>query len=534
MCGILAMFTHHHAGNDKFRRIVYNGMSAIQHRGQDGYGLIILGGSKNSTIIKKAGLLPEYGDAFKDVELDTVVLGHMRYSTNTVSEKDSCSAAAVVNSIQPIEINKSCDMYLAHNGNLPNLHRNIKRLGLESYYPSGASDTFIFKAIWDKMLGEGEQEASICINLRLVVQYIQQIVKSVGGAYSCVLTYSEASDEVSTPSSGTSTSNLFSSLESDSSSITRSDSSSSSDDVGRRDYYLFGFRDRFGYKPLSIGYMAGNYCFISESVQLKDGCRLIRDVAPGEIWMIKNNEEPVMLAASSNVVSTAKPFVCSMESIYFMKCDSIIFGGATSVHNFRRRIGMELARADIASSKKSISASAVVAYVPESAKSMADGYAAVIGKTASDGLIVKIENIRSFIENSDDSRIGKIKRKFAFNIDDIRKLKELVLIDDSIVRGNTMRYLIQILYEINGDLRIHLRIGSPPLIKGCNFGIDLYDDELIASKVGVANLAEYFKVASIEFLNLKSLDELFSEFGMSNCKWCFGSFDANTASTLEW
>jgi amidophosphoribosyltransferase len=525
MCGIFACFTHHHAAKDKFRRIVYNAMSNIQHRGQDGYGIIVLGHSSLPTIIKRDGLLPEYSDAFQSLELDTLFLGHMRYSTNTITEKDGSTRS---NSIQPIEINKSRKMYLAHNGNLPNLARNIKRLGLESYYQNGTSDTFLFKAIWDKMQAEQDQEATNEINLQILVQYMLKVVKSVGGAFSCVLSYSEESDEVATPCSDTNISNLFSSFESSASSIDRSEYGVN------QDYYLFGFRDRFGYKPLSIGYMAGNYCFISETVQLKDGYKFVRDVAPGEIWMIKNNQEPTMLDAYYIVESTPKPFVCSMESIYFMKLNSLIFGGTTSVHNFRRRIGMELARADLTASSTAISSSTVITFVPESSKSIADGYASVMGKTASDGLIVKIENIRSFIENSNDSRIGKIKRKFAFNIDDIKKLKEIVLIDDSVVRGNTMRYLIQILYEINCDLRIHLRIGSPPLVKGCNFGIDLYDNELIASKIGVSNLAQYFHVASIEFLNLKKLNEIFAEFGMNNCKWCFGSGDANTTSTLEW
>ena len=531
MCGIFAIFTEGNIKLDKFKRLIYNGMMNIQHRGQDGYGMIILGDkSGKPNIIKRPGLLPSYEYAFETVGLERLFLGHMRYSTNTITEKDGSSAT---NSIQPIELNRSRQMYLAHNGNLPNLARNIKRLGLESYYTVGTSDTFLFKAIWDKMLDERNQEISSDIFFDSVIEYIQLVVKSVGGAFSCVLTYSEEVDELESPDSGTTTtSGVFSSFDS---SLSHSSSSSSECESSvNRDYYLVGFRDRFGYKPLSIGYIAGNYCFISESVQLKDGCRLIRDVSPGEIWMIKNNREPVLLAKYYNDASATKPFVCSMESIYFMKGDSIVFGGATNVHNFRRRIGMELARADIASSCMKILPSAVIAYVPESSKSMADGYAAMMGKTASDGLIVKIQNIRSFIENSDESRIGKLKRKFAFNIDGIKKLKEMVLIDDSVVRGNTMRYLIQILYEINSDLRIHLRIGSPPLVKGCNFGIDLYDDELIASKIGHSNLAEYFKVASIEFLNLKKLNELFAEFGMNNCKWCFGEQDANTASTMEW
>jgi glutamine phosphoribosylpyrophosphate amidotransferase len=525
MCGIFAIFTHRHANNDKFKRLVYNGMSNIQHRGQDGYGIIILDNDKSPSIIKCSGLLPDYNQLLTSMELQTIFLGHIRYSTNTIAEKDNISAP---NSIQPILINDAYNMYLAHNGNIPNLESKIKRLNLQSYYKSGTSDTFLFKAVWDKMLDDIVQEEGSSINLDFVINYIRYVLKSVLGAYSCVLTFSEeACNTIRTPhfiisDSGTDTEeSMFSSFESE---ISTSSTSSETSTHPTRNNYLIGFRDRLGYKPLSIGYMADNYCFISESVQLKDGYKIIRDVSPGEIWVIKNNEEPILLEAP--VINT-KPFICSMESIYFMKTNSAIFGGATTVQNIRRRIGMELAKAD-----KGISQSAVITFVPESAKSMADGYASYMGKTANSSLIVKIENIRSFIENSDDSRIGKLKRKFAFNIDDIRKLEEIILIDDSVVRGNTMKYLIQILYEINSDLRIHLRIGSPALVKGCHFGIDLYDDELIASKT--SNLASYFQVASIEFLNLKTLSLIFAEHGMTNCQWCFGIADDNTRKTLDW
>ena len=535
MCGIFACFTIYNSSSisEKFRRQIYNALASIQHRGQDGYGIILDGnsydtnGKSETRIIKRTGLLPEYDEFMKSVVLDTIILGHMRYSTNTVSEKN-CDSSSSFQSIQPLEICSKFGIYLAHNGNLPNLARNIKHLGLESFFEGlQTSDTFLFKAIWDKMSGASE------ISWFFVIEYIKAVIKSVVGAYACVMTFRDERESagITTPDSATS-SEMFSSLESWNETSDSSISENTDIEIpSNYNHYLFGFRDRMGYKPLSIGYLAGNFCFISESVQLGTSGKLVCDVAPGEIWMIKNNEAPIRLAnmKDDGVIVASRPFVCSMESIYFMRSESVVFGGTSSIHNFRRRIGMELGKAE-----KAISKNAVIAFVPESARSMAEGFAEALGKTVCSGLIVKIENVRSFIENNDESRIGKLKRKFAFNIEDIKKIRELVLIDDSVVRGNTMRYLIQILYEINCDLRIHLRIGSPPLVKGCNFGIDLYDDELIASKIGIHNLASYFNVASIEFLNLKTLDELYAEFGMSNCKWCFGQQDANTASTMEW
>ena len=150
--------------------------------------------------------------------------------------------------------------------------------------------------------------------------------------------------------------------------------------------------------------------------------------------------------------------------------------------------------------------------------------------------ILKIENIRSFIENSTDSRIGKIKRKFAFNIDDIKGLESIILVDDSIVRGNTMKYIIQILKEINPLIKIHVRIGSPALIRGCHFGIDLYDDELIVPQVVKMGLTleEYFGIESVIFLDRERLNAIFQDYGMGNCGWCFGIDDAINKSVYEW
>ena len=221
-----------------------------------------------------------------------------------------------------------------------------------------------------------------------------------------------------------------------------------------------------------------------------------------------------------------------------MKKDSLIFNGVISVSEFRELIGIELAKQDLEMGMN-ICIDNNVLYIPESSYSIACGYSSVLSKkiNCSDNgvrkdLIFKIENIRSFIESTHDARIGKLKRKFAFNIEDIKTLREIVLIDDSIVRGNSMKFIVDTLYSINPDLIIHIRIGCPTLVKGCNFGIDLYDDELIALQVD--NLAEYFKVASIRFLELDRLQNIFAKFGITNCGMCFGNMNNNNMKTLEW
>ena len=106
------------------------------------------------------------------------------------------------------------------------------------------------------------------------------------------------------------------------------------------------------------------------------------------------------------------------------------------------------------------------------------------------------------------------------------------MIDDTIVRGNSMRYVIGELYKRNPALKIHVRIGSPQLVKGCSFGIDLYDDELIATKE--ENLANWLGVVSVEFLDISTLDGIFTKYNMMNCKYCFGVSNKYNRKTLEW
>ena len=109
-----------------------------------------------------------------------------------------------------------------------------------------------------------------------------------------------------------------------------------------------------------------------------------------------------------------------------------------------------------------------------------------------------------------------------------------------------MKFIVDTLYSINKNLKIHIRIGCPKLIMGCNFGIDLYDDELLARKIDDRNigksrksrksdnLAEYFGVESIMFLEFERLQKIFNSYGIINCSMCFGNIHENNKKTLEW
>lgn len=499
-------------------KIIYDALKHIQHRGQDSYGYVTMTENANCCVdvklIKHFGLLSEYEQFYCDNNIQ-LFLGHMRYSTNTGLENSLNK-----NNIQPIEISQNNYIYLAHNGNLPNLKQNMLKLGLK--YREGMSDTHLFKLLWEKMYNEICPNNIINVNKQLVIDYIKYIINNIPGAYSCVITYYQKS---------------------------------TGNNSREGNYFLFGFKDRFGYKPLSICKINSNdgntnYCFVSETVQIletnimnnNNSQNFISDVKPGEICCIEDSRKPEIIYSMDN--GNGNVFLCALEPIYFMKNDNLLFNGIVNVADFRKQIGIELAKQDLemlaTQNNKTIYVpddykllqKRDILYIPESSFSISLGYSDFLSSKVRQDLIFKIENIRSFIESTHEARIGKIKRKFSFNIEDIKKLTEITLIDDSIVRGNSMKFIVDTLYSINKNLKIHIRIGCPKLVKECNFGIDLYDDELISKKM--INLVEYFHVESIMFLEIKRLQNIFNSYGIINCGMCFGNIHENNKTTLEW
>jgi len=558
-CGLIGTFINNPISNED----LWYTLAKIQHRGQDSYGFVSIHPSNDNNdnennfevkMKKEKGLLPDMDSLELNVDGGVLFLGHMRYSTNTTVEnvEDSLSEC----NIQPVEISKEYGIYIAHNGNLPNLKDNMRRLGLEQYYKNGMSDTYLFKIIWNIKFGERFKREGKTCKLDDILEYLKFIIFNIVGAYSCVMTFCEPA---------------VNSIAIDTNELSDiSDSSSDDANVNKNKnrYYLLGFRDRYGYKPLSIGKLESysenskrlsyNYCFFSESVQLQDNKYFIRDLAPGEIWYSEMNNEPRLLGRisdkdESKSIKNKMGYLCSLEAIYFMKQDTLLFNANTTVNNFRRRLGVELGKQDINKlacelnpehskensyiyeyDARQVLKKRIILYVPESAYGIALGFSDILEARICNDLIFKVKNIRSFIENTTEAREGKLKRKFAFNDKEIAALgnAEIVLIDDTIVRGNSMRYVIGELYKRNPALKIHIRIGSPRLIKGCSFGIDLYDDELIAIKE--IDLAKWLGIASVEFLDISKLNGIFAKYDMLNCTHCFGVSNKFNKKTLEW
>ena len=276
---------------------------------------------------------------------------------------------------------------------------------------------------------------------------------------------------------------------------------------------LLAMRDPYGFRPLCYGRRKdGAFVIASESCALEAaGASLIRDLDPGELLVFsagKTGSEPV----SYRNLCGRKPFPCIFEYIYFARPDSVIDG--RSVHEARIRAGRILAR------EYPVHAD-VVAGVPDSGLSAAMGYAAESGIPLGMALVKNKYVGRSFILPSQAQRTDAVRLKLS-PIRSVVEGKSLVLIDDSIVRGTTIRRIIAMLREA-GAGEIHLRISAPPFRHPCFYGVDIDSEKsLIAGRCREEEIAEMVGADSLGFLPLESLGE------MSGCSsFCSGCFDGN-------
>lgn len=256
---------------------------------------------------------------------------------------------------------------------------------------------------------------------------------------------------------------------------------------------LIGVRDQYGIRPLSIGKLGDNYVLSSETCGLDIvGASFVRDVGPGEIVTIDQDG-----LRSQTGLSPAKKSLCIFEFIYFARPDSYLCG--QSLYHVRKLMGMKLAEEGPVDGD-------MVIPVPDSGNSAAIGYAEKSGIPFGEGLIKNRYIGRTFIQPSQTIRQLGIRLKLN-PLKDAIAGKRLVVVDDSIVRGNTSKKIVQILKEA-GAKEVHMRISSPPIKCPCFYGIDTpSNQELIASTKSVEEIKEFLGLDSLVYLSLKGVIE---------------------------
>ena len=270
---------------------------------------------------------------------------------------------------------------------------------------------------------------------------------------------------------------------------------------------LIGVRDPYGLHPLCIGRLANDsgWVLASETCALEAlDAEFIRDVEPGEVVII--DKEGLRSIEPSH---WCKKKLCVFELVYFARPDSIVDG--VSVYDFRRRCGMMLAR------QRKIEADVVMA-VPDSGIPAAIGYAEASGIPYGEGLIKNKYMGRTFILPVQKMRDDAVRIKLATIKHNIEN-KRLIIIDDSIVRGTTLRRIVKHLRDA-GAKEIHVCAASPEVRYSCYFGIDTpHREKLIAVQKSPEEICEYLGADSLTYLSEESLREVCGK--DLYCKACF-------------
>lgn len=271
---------------------------------------------------------------------------------------------------------------------------------------------------------------------------------------------------------------------------------------------MFAMRDRFGFRPLSLGKLPnGGYIVASETCAFDlVGAEFVRDVEPGELLIFENNKEP-----KSIKVFEPTPKHCIFEYVYFARPDSKVFG--QSVYQTRKNMGKELALI------KPVEADIVIP-VPDGGVPAAIGYSQESGIPYEMGIMRNHYIGRTFIEPTQEMRDLKVKMKLSPMID-IIKGKRVVVVDDSIVRGTTSKRIVRMLKEA-GASEVHMRVSSPPTTDPCFYGVDTPDkDKLIAANMSQDDICKFIEADSLAYLDEASLLRSVNTQEENYCTACF-------------
>ena len=269
---------------------------------------------------------------------------------------------------------------------------------------------------------------------------------------------------------------------------------------------LYAARDRHGVRPLALGKLEHGWVVASETAALDIvGASYVREIEPGELLAIDEN------GPRSSRFAEPKPRFCTFEFVYLARPDSTLDG--RSVHAVRVEVGRRLAR------EAPVEADLVMP-TPDSGTPAAIGYAEQSGIPYAAGLVKNAYVGRTFIQPSQTLRQLGIRLKLN-PLRDVIKGKRLVVVDDSIVRGNTQRAVVRMLREA-GATEVHVRISSPPVKWPCFYGIDFATRaELIANGLGVDEIRNSLGADSLAYVSLEGLVESIGRPKNSLCRACF-------------
>lgn len=266
--------------------------------------------------------------------------------------------------------------------------------------------------------------------------------------------------------------------------------------------------DDHGVRPLMLGMVDGAYCVASETCAFTSiGAEYIRDIEPGELITLSDKG-----IEFDYYTDTRHPNMCSMEYIYFARADSEFRN--TSTYTIRKSLGRELAR------EMDVSADIVIG-VPDSSLAAAKGFSEASGIPQEQGLLKNRYVGRTFISKGQEARERAVRMKLS-PVRDVVEGKSVIVIDDSIVRGTTSRFIVKALKKA-GAREVHMGVSSPPLKNPCFYGIDVSTHaEIIASQKSTEEIRDEIGADSLTYLSVDGMHDVYYSYGSKGqCDACF-------------
>jgi amidophosphoribosyltransferase len=457
MCGVIGI-----CGNTDIFRDLYQGLLAIQHRGQDSAGIITYDGRFHT---KKGNGLVQDIFTVENVQRLTgnIGIGHTRYPTIGGGRGEDA---------QPFQVNAPFGIIMAHNGNVIN-YKELKKELFEKHHRLLNSENDV-EVILNVFAEELAAQRIRQLQPHHVFKAVDAVFKNVKGSYAVVAYIAEQG--------------------------------------------LVAFRDPYGIKPLVYGVrrdgLRPSYAFASESVALNlMGFAQIENMGAGEAFFLDRNRN-----LHSKKIAHCPHSPCLFEWVYFARPDSFIDN--VNVYLCRVELGRFLAE-EIKRQKLKID---VVVPVPDSARDAAIEIARALNLKYREALVKNRYIGRTFIMPADSKRKTSVRQKLNAIASEF-KGKNVLLVDDSIVRGNTSRAIVEVVREC-GAKKVYFASYSPPLRYPCVYGIDMQTKtEFVARD---ADLDQIAKKIGADKVIYQTLDNLKAAVRLGNPKithFCAACFD---------
>jgi len=426
-------------------QLLYDALLLLQHRGQDAAGIVTMQGNK-CFMHKARGMVR---DVFRTRNMralpGNIGLGQVRYPTagNAYSEEEA----------QPFYVNAPFGIVLVHNGNLTNAHALKDELfAIDRRHINTESDT---EVLINVLAHELEQVArELPLTPQAVFAAVRAVQKRIKGSYAVIALIAG--------------------------------------------HGLLAFRDPFGIRPLCFGRSAnGDFMVASESVALEGtGHQLERDVAPGEALFVDMDGR--LHSQQCNDAPLLSP--CMFEFVYLARPDSVMDG--ISVYQARLNMGETLAQRVISTMPPSDID--VVIPIPESSRPSAMQLAHRIGKPYREGFVKNRYVGRTFIMPGQGTRKKSVRQKLnAIGLE--FKNRNVLLVDDSIVRGTTSKEIVQMAREA-GARKVYLASAAPPVRFPNVYGIDMpTQEELIAHGRSIEEIREYIGADALIYQDVDAM-----------------------------